>query len=215
MKKTLHPSLIGFHSPLVITSPFFLPNEAEDIIALLDAGLEVLHLRKPDATKHEYEWLLNSIPRKYHKKMMLHDFFELAEKYDVRGVHLNRRNPAYNGTKNLRISKSCHSIPELGKIDRYDYVFLSPIFNSISKTGYTSPFSHEELRKASDSGLINEKVIALGGIDADTLPLLKPYKFGGTAVLGAIWNISLSPSAEKNSKKIVEGFLAIRRSCQN
>jgi len=213
MKKKPHSqfSILNSQFIIVITSPLFPSNEAEHITALFGAGLEILHLRKPDATKEMYEQILQSIPEKYHKRIMLHDFFELTEKYDVRGVHLNRRNPAYNGTKNIKISKSCHSIPELETIDRYDYVFLSPIFNSISKAGYASSFSNEELLKASDSGLINEKVIALGGIDVETLPSLKPYKFGGIAVLGAIWNISsTSSSVEENSKKIVERFLEIR-----
>ncbi len=212
MKKTFHSPFSILHSPLVITSPVFLSGEVEYITALFEAGLEILHLRKPDATKGEYEQLLNSIPQKYHKRIMLHDFFELAEKYDVRGVHLNRRNQAYNGIKNIKISKSCHSIRELKTIDQYDYVFLSPIFNSISKTGYTSSFSGEELLKASDSHLINEKVIALGGIDINTLPLLKPYKFGGIAVLGAIWNVSPTLSVEDNLRMIVERFLEISES---
>jgi len=156
--------------------------------------------------KKEYEQILLSIPEEYHERIMLHDFFELTEQYHVRGVHLNRRNPEYNGTKKIKISKSCHSIPELEIIDKYDYVFLSPVFNSISKNGYKSSFLGRELLEASGSGLINEKVVALGGIDIDTLPLLKPYKFGGVAVLGAIWNIS-----EEGSKKIVERFLEIRK----
>ncbi len=156
--------------------------------------------------------MLQLIPEEYHKRIMLHDFFKLTEKYNVRGVHLNRRNPAYNGIKNVKISKSCHSITELKMIAKYDYVFLSPVFNSISKIGYASSLSGEVLLKASGLGLINEKVIALGGIDVNTLRLLKPYKFGGIAVLGAIWNISPTLSVEENSKKIMERFLEIRRS---
>ncbi len=172
---------------IIITLPGFIRNEAEYISSLFDAGLEILHLRKPAATKEEYEKLLNTIPQKYHEKIMLHDFFELTEKYNVRGVHINRRNPEYNGAKNIKVSKSCHSIQELATIDKYDYVFLSPIFDSISKEEYYAAFSHEELLYASQTGLINEKIIALGGIDVNTLPLLAPYNFGGVAVLGAIW----------------------------
>ena len=197
------------NTPIIITSPDFLRNENEYITALFDAGLEILHLRKPDAAKEEYERLLCSIPQKYHERIMLHDFFELTEKYDVRGVHLNRRNPEYNGAKRLKISKSCHSIPELEAIDRYDYVFLSPVFDSISKKGYQAAFSHEELLLASQAGLINEKVIALGGIDVSTLPLLEPCRFGGVATLGTIWDVALDVSVEENSKKVVQRFLEL------
>jgi len=200
----------------VITFPDFLRNENEYISSLFDAGLEVLHLRKPDATKEEYERLLNAIPLKYHERIMLHDFFELTERYNVRGVHLNRRNPEYNGTKNVKISKSCHSIQELVGIDRYDYVFLSPVFDSISKEGYRAAFSHEELLHASQAGLINEKVIALGGIDVNTLPLLEAYKFGGIGVLGTIWDVAASVSSvEEGLKRVVERFLEIQNLSPN
>ena len=195
--------------PIIITSPDFLRNESKYISSLFDAGLEILHLRKPDATKEEYERLFNSIPQKYHERIMLHDFFELTEQYNVRGVHLNRRNPEYSGTKNIKISKSCHSTQELETIDKYDYVFLSPVFNSISKEGYHATFSHKELLHASQTGLINEKVIALGGIYVNTLPLLESYKFGGIGVLGAIWDVASVSSVEEGSKRVVERFVEI------
>lgn len=68
-----------------------------------------------------------------------------------------------------------------------DYLFLSPIFNSISKEGYESGFTIEELESASDKGIINDKVFALGGIDEKTIPELRSISFGGVTVLGALW----------------------------
>jgi len=59
-------------------------------------------------------------------------------------------------------------------------------------------------------GLINERVIALGGIDVDTLPLLGAYKFGGIGTLGTIWDVVASASSmEEGSEKIVEQFLGL------
>ena len=172
---------------IVITSPDFVVDEAEKIIALFKAGLEILHLRKPKASKQEYVDLLNSIDAKYHPMIKIHEYFELTDNYDLSGVHLNVRNPLYERKKQVKISKSCHSLDELYAIDEYDYVFLSPVFDSISKEGYASNFSDNVLKEASEQGIINNKVIALGGIDQATLPLIKKYAFGGAAVLGAIW----------------------------
>lgn len=45
-----------------------------------------------------------------------------------------------------------------------DYLFLSPIFDSISKRGYLSQFSFESLQNAAKEGLIDGKVFALGGV---------------------------------------------------
>jgi len=172
---------------IVITPSGRTENEAKKINALFAAGLEILHLRKPDFSKKEYIQLLEEIEEKYHPKIKLHAFFELRENYNLLGVHLNKRNPNYTGNKNVTISKSCHSIEELDAITEYDYVFLSPIFDSISKKGYCSNFSDAVLTKASLDGKINQKVIALGGINEDTIPMVKKYGFGGAAALGSIW----------------------------
>jgi thiamine-phosphate pyrophosphorylase len=71
----------------------------------------------------------------------------------------------------------------------YDYLFLSPIFDSISKSGYRSAFSNVELQEASDMGIIDEKVIALGGVTLDKIAYLKKLKFGGVAMVGGIYNM--------------------------
>ena len=110
-------------------------------------------------------------------------------------MHLNRRNSlAPSGFKGT-VSRSCHSIEEIRHYQSLDYLFLSPIFRSISKEGYGSGFAMETLQQASDAGIINEKVFALGGIDLATLPLLRPFRFGGAAGLGALWGER--PSTDK------------------
>ena len=172
---------------IIITYPDFIAEEATKINALFDAGLEILHIRKPKASKEEYVALLDNIQSYWHSKIKIHEYFELTDDYNLLGIHLNARNPMYKGDKQVQISKSCHSLEELSAIDAYDYVFLSPIFDSISKEGYASNFSDGVLKEASCQGIINDKVIALGGIDVITLPLVKQYAFGGVAVLGSIW----------------------------
>jgi len=172
---------------IVITSSEQVEYESEKINDLFGAGMEILHIRKPDFSKKEYTGLLDGIKQKYLHRVKIHEFFELTEKYNLLGVHLNIRNPNYTGKKEINISKSVHSIEELETISIYDYVFLSPIFDSISKKGYFSNFTDETLLSASANGKINQKVIALGGINQQTLPLLKKYTFGGAAVLGNIW----------------------------
>ena len=68
-----------------------------------------------------------------------------------------------------------------------DYLFLSPIFDSISKAGYKSNFTIDELRAAADAGIIDSRVFALGGVTPDRLSLLQSIGFGGAVMLGAVW----------------------------
>jgi len=172
---------------IVITSSERIEQEAEKINDLFEAGMEILHVRKSDFSKEEYIELLNEIKQKYHNRIKIHEFFELTETYNLLGIHLNARNPNYAEKRKVNISKSVHSIEELEAIDEYDYVFLSPIFDSISKKGYRSNFCDATLSKASLHGIINQKVIALGGINVQVIQVLKKYAFGGAAVLGSIW----------------------------
>ena len=68
------------------------------------------------------------------------------------------------------------------------YVFLSPIFDSISKKGYKHSFSNKDLEEAGINGIINERVVALGGVTPEYIPQLRAWNFGGAAFLGDVWN---------------------------
>ena len=114
---------------------------------------------------------------------------ELYTEFSLKGIHINKNITSlpdgYNGFK----TRSCHSFEEIKRYkNEYDYLFLSPIFDSISKVGYKSAFTKEELLKASTSGLIDNKIIALGGITLDMLPYFQELNFGGIAMIGGIYN---------------------------
>ena len=46
---------------IIITSPDFIPDEARIVTELFKAGLDLLHVRKPDADVHAVENLLQGI----------------------------------------------------------------------------------------------------------------------------------------------------------
>ena len=49
-------------------------------------------------------------------------------------------------------------------------------------------FTDAELKQYAKRGLIDRKVMALGGVTLEHIPLLKEYGFGGAVLLGDIWN---------------------------
>ena len=172
----------------VITAPERLPQEAQALQIVGDMPeVYALHLRKPDYSEKELRQLIEALPLELRRKIRLHDHFELCEEYELQGIHLNHRHPT--PPANIRsISASCHNLGEVLEHKKTcDYVFLSPIFDSISKQGYTSNFSSETLSEAAQSGIIDHQAFALGGITAAHIPLLKQWGFGGAAMLGEIW----------------------------
>lgn len=172
---------------IVITPPEYIPKEANIIVQLLEHGVWAVHLRKPGTDAASLERLIQDIPLRWKSRLVLHDHFELAKPYALKGVHLNRRNPIPPADFNGSISRSLHSIDELKDLDHLNYAFLSPIFDSISKEGYHSAFSHEQIHEAHELGLINERVFALGGVSIDRLPDIATMGFGGAAMLGDVW----------------------------
>lgn len=175
---------------IAISTPEFRSDEARQIQQLLSdsSGFRRVHLRKPGATPDMMRHLLDAIPAELYPRLSLHDCFSIATERGLGGVHLNRRNPtAPEGWTGL-ISRSCHSLDELrhyGGDGVYDYLFLSPVFDSISKSGYRSAFDLEQLRL---SGLTGPRVVALGGVTPERLPALAAAGFGGAAMLGAVWS---------------------------
>ena len=183
---------------IIITSPEFLSGEAAFISKLFSQGLDLLHLRKPEASLEAYKQLLLQIPEQWHNRIVLHEHFELAEEYKLHGIHLNRRCSVVPNAYHGSISCSCHTIEEvITQKDSKDYVFLSPIFDSISKVGYHAAFSPTSLKQAAIENVIDEKVIALGGITAKNIPLVKEWHFGGVAFLGDIWKRMSDPQVDE------------------
>jgi thiamine-phosphate pyrophosphorylase len=176
---------------IVISSPVnSLYHELETIVQLFNYGLTFFHLRKPNFTQQEYEEFIIKIPGEHRNKIIIHNYHDLAIKYNLKGIHFSSYTQPSNINTNFPIqkSKSCHSLREIKEIKGlYNYVFLSPIFDSISKPSYQANFNQQEL----NNFLINRnelpEIIALGGIEINKLEKVKHLGFAGVAVLGTIW----------------------------
>lgn len=171
----------------VFTSPDPVEDEYEKIVSLLEAGVDFIHLRKPGMSKDEVASLIGKFSPEQRKRLRLHDHFDLYCSLQAGGVHLNGRNPvAPEGCR--QVSLSAHSLNDIDEAfksgHRFDYLTLSPIFDSISKSGYLSSFDPEEIAPA----IRGKKIVALGGVTPDNFLFLKSVGFYGCALLGYIWN---------------------------
>lgn len=173
---------------IAITLPEAIDGEVAIIRRLLVEGFDIVHLRKPEAGVEYCRQLLELLTPAERANIVIHDYYTLYEEYALRGVHLNRNIRSYpNGYRGSR-TRSCHSLAEVVMYkDECDYLLLSPIFDSISKRGYGSAFSHDELRQAADEGIIDGRVVALGGVTPDKTPYLEALCFGGVAMSGDVY----------------------------
>jgi thiamine-phosphate pyrophosphorylase len=184
---------------LVQSSPKMVEGEAEIVKELFDLGLETFHLRKKSVSTRQLEEFLQVIPRKYWSKIVLHSHYKLVLKYDLKGIHLNRKfrkqkfvfwlRLFYFKFKkpDLQVSSSFNNLSSLyNDTNRYDYVFLSPVFDSITKSGYQSSFSQHNLAVALMK--TKHKTMALGGIQTNRFDSIKEMGFAGMVLSDALWN---------------------------
>ena len=181
---------------IVITLPHFFDGEAGQIVQLLHSAVDLVHIRKPQASLHEVERLICQIPGEYRNRLVLHDHHQLAAKYQLHGIHLNSRNPLSPSGWQGSVSRSCHSLEEVKEWKaKCDYVSLSPVFDSISKQGYRAAFTTSQLAQARAQGIIDHKVLALGGVTFSRLDEVLRMGFGGAMILGDAWKGNLQAVA--------------------
>lgn len=170
---------------IAITNPEPVDSEALLIRLVLNAGWDYVHIRHPHSSSSEVRKIIEGIPQSLHCRLRIHGHFELINEFNLGGIHLNNRCPNSPRLYTGLISKSCHSVSEVIAAAQCDYVFLSPIFSSISKPGYGgNSFSPDELSKINNYN--TPSVIALGGITPQTARLLDYGIFDGYAVLGSL-----------------------------
>lgn len=184
---------------ILISSSTLLENEAQTITQLFEAGLESFHLRKPKSSSAKIKALLKEIPSHFHNRIVLHTHHKLARKFNVKGLHITKshKRRKIKTWFNIRfiqlrrpkilLTTSFSSIGPLfdKSAYHYDYVFLSPIFDSLGSKfqgGYTEHSLRSALAKT------EFKVIARGGIDIHSIPKANELGFAGIGLYSSFWS---------------------------
>lgn len=198
---------------IVISSP----GPAEDEIGILTAlflnGLETFHLRKPESSGLQTSQYLDGIPRRFRSRVVVHHHHRLAAVYGLKGVHFTEaeRRARFERLDGIRtrcaeqsLSSSFHRMADImaqGKV--FDYVFLSPVFDSISKENYGAAFERPALQTFLKNSPV--PVVALGGVNASRIGTVRSLGFSGAAVLGAVWG----------AEHPVDAFIRIKQAAES
>lgn len=188
---------------LIFSNPHRDSTEIESVIKMFDLGMKCFHLRKPSFTKNEFKNYIEQIPEKYRKHIVIHAHHKLAAKYRLKGVHytyghrkksLKRKWSTFwfeLRNRSLIKTRSCHHLSELDEIpNKYTYVFLSPVFDTISKKQHSS-FEERAIKALLPQA--RKQVIALGGVTPGKIKTAYDLGFTGVALLGSIWKSSKNP----------------------
>ena len=199
---------------ILLSTPDFFIQEHIILNALFAEGLDSFHLLKPNSEPIYCERLLKLIDKQWRKRIVTHEHFYLKSEYNLQGIHLSPRNPNPPSRYRGHVSCSCYSLDDVvRRKPMCDYLFLSQVFDSITKPGLTSNLSPDVLTDAKSNGIIDSKVMALGGISLETIDIVKSYGFGGCVVYGDIWkrfDFHLSSSY----RGLIEYFKQLKRKCE-
>jgi len=166
---------------------------------MFERGLPRLHLRKEETSIEGYRHYLRQIPPAFYSRISIHDYPELQKEFPAIGFHC--KTAIWKDDKKISevlsyapamLSASFHSWEEVLQTPyAFKYVFISPVFDSISKPNYTSAIDITKLPQLKQYLFDNKKnipdVYALGGVTQDTILQLHHCGFDGVAVLGSVW----------------------------
>lgn len=188
---------------IIISHSQSLENEVSRINELFDAGMQLFHLRKPTATEQEVRLIIEGIQAQYRKRIVLNQFYQLAQEFGINRFHFStekRRNLEHKkwGEEGNILSTSTHSFEEYKELDEcFEYAFISPVFDSISKPDYKKVELTIDKREKT-----TVKLIALGGIDENNCSELNKNDFDGIALLGSVWKNAFPTQSFEKIKQL-------------
>jgi thiamine-phosphate pyrophosphorylase len=200
---------------VVISQTKIIEDEHKLVQQFFEAGLGTFHIRKPRLRTKELIEYLEKIPQQFHNRIIIHSHHNLAGKFNLQGVHYTRlhlesnfknwwREKKLGFIKRKLIRTSSHNkLASLYDESDYnfDYVFLSPIFDSITGK-YQSGFYEDAIKIAVQK--TGKKIIARGGIDITRIEKVHELGLHGLALYSCLWN----------SKAPLEEFNKIMRRCK-
>jgi len=178
------------------------PSDKKDfelavLLSLFENGLQTYHLRKTKFSIRELKNFIEEIPKKYHRRMVIHTHHKLAMKFNLKGVYISRSHKKRKlrtalrmrwfklRKRQLQVSATFRSIEDiLDQSPKYDYVFLSPVFDSLSGS-FQAGFTQHDLKHILKSTKF--KVFARGGSSVDTIEKAHELGFAGVAMHSSIW----------------------------
>lgn len=182
---------------VVITPETLSLEEIDPIRTMLDIGCWRIHIRKPNADKELLRRYLDRLCQRVDvTKLSMHYYHDIALEYGFGGLH------GVTEAKGVVKSISCHTLEEVENAEGVDYLFISPLFDSISKQGYKAAIDIEKAGALIRGGLQTE-VVALGGIEKSNLTVLDRAGFRNIALLGAVWRGGVQ-QASANFNEIYE-----------
>lgn len=197
---------------LVTDRPLSLGRPLEEIVeGAVAGGVTMVQLREKDALTGEFVALakrLKAVLAPLGIPLIINDRVDVALAADADGVHIGQSDMPYEDARRLLgaekiIGLSVENFEDLERANALDvdYVGISPVYGTPTKSDTAEPFGLEGLRRA--VAMSAHPTVAIGGMNASTIAEVMQAGADGVAVVSAICSVSSPRKAAEELKEIV------------
>lgn len=180
----------------LVTDPdLTLGRSIEEVVAqAIQGGVTMVQLReKQCSSRHFYEMArtLKEMLAPHHIPLIINDRADIALAVDADGLHIGQSDLPYDVARRMLgpdkiIGLSVENIEQARQANNtdVDYIGLSPVFNTGTKTDTAPPLELEGIRTI--AGFTRHPTVAIGGINGNNTPHIIAAGANGIAVVSAI-----------------------------
>lgn len=195
---------------LVTDRPLSLGRDLDWIVAeAVRGGTTMVQLREKESDTRDFVALglkLKELLAPMGVPLLINDRIDVALAVDADGVHIGQSDMPYATARRLLgpdriIGLSVETMDEVAEANALDvdYVAVSPVYGTPTKTDTAEPFGLEGLRKA--AALSRHPVVAIGGMNERTAADVFAAGADGIAVVSAICS---APDPCAAARRLVE-----------
>ena len=105
------------------------------------------------------------------------------------GIHLSNDTITPPTDYHGNITRTAYTLEQIKEYKQNSlYVCMDCVYPSVSEPNQKQLYTLDEMRDAVRQGVIDRKVMALGGVKLENLQEIKELGFGGAVVRGDLWN---------------------------
>lgn len=197
---------------LVTDRDLSLGRSLEEVVSeAVAGGVTIVQLREKEASTGEFISLarrLMELLRPFDIPLIINDRVDVALAVDADGVHIGQSDMAYEDARRLLgpdkiIGLSVENFEDLEAANALDvdYIGISPVYGTPTKTDTAEPFGLEGLRKAVEMSV--HPTVAIGGMNPSTIGDVMDAGADGVAVVSAICSAENIMEAAADLKSII------------
>lgn len=180
---------------LVTDRPLSRGRDIEWIVEeAVKGGVTVVQLREKDCSTAEFVSIASRLMEKLKPlgvPLIINDRIDVALAVDADGVHIGQSDMPYATARRLLgndkiIGLSVETMDEVVEANALDvdYIGVSPVYSTATKTDTLQPFGLQGLRRAAE--LSRHRIVAIGGMNEATVGDVIACGIEGVAVVSAI-----------------------------